>query len=147
MRIHRPLLRLVLTAFQLVRRAYWAVTGRKGEGVHAIAVTPEGNVVLVRLTYAPGWRLPGGGRGRCETAEDGVLRELREEIGLTSHGDIRVADGSAGESGYFIVANVAYEPKQTLEVEEVRAFSPDALPSNIPKFDRRLLMETFGHRA
>ena len=50
-------------------------------GAHALALTPERKIVLVKLRYAPGWRLPGGGRGEHEDPRDAVLRELREEIG------------------------------------------------------------------
>lgn len=46
-------------------------------------VEQDGKLVLVRHSYAPGWRLPGGGVRRGEPAEEAVLRELREEIGLT----------------------------------------------------------------
>jgi 8-oxo-dGTP pyrophosphatase MutT (NUDIX family) len=46
-------------------------------------VEQGGRVVLVRHSYAPGWHFPGGGVRRGEPPEDAVLRELREEIGLT----------------------------------------------------------------
>ena len=51
-------------------------------GVMAL-VEQGGRVVLVRHSYASGWHLPGGGVGRGEPPEDAILRELREEIGLT----------------------------------------------------------------
>lgn len=45
--------------------------------------------MLVTLSYARVWRLPGGGRGRDEDPEAAVLRELREEIGSVSHGVVQ----------------------------------------------------------
>lgn len=44
----------------------------------------DGKIVLVRHSYAPGWRLPGGGVRRGEPASVAVMRELTEEIGLTA---------------------------------------------------------------
>jgi 8-oxo-dGTP pyrophosphatase MutT (NUDIX family) len=91
--------------------------------------------VLVKLRYAPGWRVPGGGRHPHESAEAAVLRELREEIGLTDHGRVRLAD-EVEESVHFkrdlaavlIVEDVEYQPKWTWEVEEVAEFALDQLP-------------------
>ncbi len=52
--------------------------------VGAIAVVEQGNrVVLVRHSYKSGWLLPGGAVGRGEPPADAILRELKEEIGLT----------------------------------------------------------------
>jgi 8-oxo-dGTP pyrophosphatase MutT (NUDIX family) len=51
-------------------------------GVAAL-VEQRGKVVLVRHSYRSGWHLPGGGVGRGEPPGDAILRELREEIGLT----------------------------------------------------------------
>ena len=53
-------------------------------GVSAIVENEAGRVLLVRQRYMPGWHLPGGGVGRGEPPEQAVLRELREEVGLTS---------------------------------------------------------------
>ena len=43
----------------------------------------EGRVLLVKQTYMPGWRLPGGGVGWGEPPELAVLREMTEEVGLS----------------------------------------------------------------
>ena len=92
--------------------------------------------MLVKLRYARGWRFPGGGRHRSETPEQAGLRELREEIGLTSHGRVRVAC-ELEESFAFrhnvasllIVEDVAYRPPRwSLEIEQVAEFGLDELP-------------------
>ena len=140
MRLPRPLVRAAATAVHRLRRLGWSLGRPRGPGVHAVAVTPGGEVVLVRLTYAPGWRLPGGGRRRGEAKEAAVLRELQEEIGLTAHGAVR-ADARSDDSDYFIVERVEFDWKQTLEIEEVRCFDRRALPKDMPETDRRLIAE------
>jgi 8-oxo-dGTP pyrophosphatase MutT (NUDIX family) len=145
MRLPRLLIRAVLTPLQGLRRFLWLVTGTKGDGVHAVALTPRGTVVLVRLTYASGWRLPGGGRKRGETQEEGMLRELREEIGLVAHGaierlDDRLEEGRHGHrSAMFLVHDVAYAARPNFEIEEVREFDPADLPRNLGGATRETL--------
>lgn len=51
-------------------------------GVVAI-VEQAGRVVLVRHSYKSGWLFPGGAVERGEAPADAIIRELREEIGLT----------------------------------------------------------------
>ena len=137
MRLPRSLVRLAATSVHRVRRLVWFLAGGKGPGVHAVALTREGRVVLVRLTYVPGWRLPGGGVGRGEDEEAAILRELREEIGLATHGTVRAVE--RGFSSYFVVEDVEYSPRQSLEVEETRAFDPAVLPADVPTIDRRVI--------
>jgi 8-oxo-dGTP pyrophosphatase MutT (NUDIX family) len=48
-----------------------------------VALWHEGRLLLVRTSYRRGWGLPGGGIKRGETPLQAVLREAREEIGVT----------------------------------------------------------------
>ena len=144
--MRRLLIRLLLTPLQMLRRGYWRLTGAPQHGVHAVPLTVEGKVVLVRLTYAPAWRLPGGGLGRNERPEEAVLRELREEIGLTDWGAVERLEDFSGSSGMegdrsalFLVRDVHYHPRRTWEVEEVREFGLDDLPDDIGAWTRRAL--------
>ena len=120
------MLRITLTAtYPLLRRR-----ARQRPGVHAIALTPERLMILVRLRYAPGWRLPGGGRGPEEGIDEAVLRELREEIGMTSHGTVRPS--LTGSDPVMIVEDVHYRrPRWSWEVEDILEAPLDALPSDL----------------
>lgn len=113
-------------------------------GAHALALTPERKLVLVKLRYAPGWRVPGGGRHPNESPEEAVLRELREEIGLISHGRVGLAAEfeeaihfKRDRSALLIVEDVEYRPGWTWEIEEVAEFSPDDLPPDTADSTRR----------
>ncbi len=108
--------------------------GGERPGVHAIALTPARRVILVKLRYAPGWRLPGGGRAAHEELETAALRELREEIGMTAHGQVR----SVG--GLVIVDDVAYRPRRwSWEVAAVSEVPLDQLPADLSPRSRRWL--------
>ena len=148
--VQRRLVRTVFTFLNNVRLALRKAAGPGRAGVHAVPVTASGKVVLVRLTYAPGWRVPGGGLGRGEDAEQGVLRELREEIGLLSHGAVEPLDERDGReaselpSAFFLVRDVVYRPRRSFEVEEVREFDPAALPDDTTRWTVHLIGRCFG---
>ena len=84
-RMLNRLLRAGAGAFHKMLTVGWFFRRPRTLGAHAIALTPNGRLILVKLWYAPGWRMPGGGRDAAEPAADAALRELREEIGMTSH--------------------------------------------------------------
>ena len=116
-------------------------------GAHAIALTPERRLILVKLRYARGWRLPGGGRAANEPAIDAALRELREEIGMTAHGEVALAceleettDFKRDLASLVIVRDVRYRPRRwNWEVEAVReATLDDPLPDLSPQAARWL---------
>ena len=151
MHLPRPLIRAAVTSFQRLRRLLWFFTRPEVNGVHGVALTPKGRVVLVRLTYADGWRLPGGGRRRREEPVEALLRELREEIGLSSHEAVlHVCDYTDNpdfrrdHSSVFLVTGVRYAPRRTLEVDSVREFDPSDLPDDVPDRTRLILAEACG---
>jgi 8-oxo-dGTP pyrophosphatase MutT (NUDIX family) len=130
-------LRIVLTTAHYLLRASWLVRRPETFGAHAVALTPDGKVILVRLRYAPGWRLPGGGRPGDEPAVDAALRELREEIGLTAYADVKVVRDfkerphfKRGTASLVVVRDVRYRPRWNLEVEAICEADLGALPSD-----------------
>lgn len=147
----RPLVRLSMTAFQTVRRAYWFVARPRAFGVHAVPITPEGRIVLVKHTYASGWRLPGGGRGKSEEPRDAILRELREEIGLRSWTAIRHVvdfehrpDFRRGEGSLFRIDGIEYRPCRSLEIDAIAEFDPSELPPEATPFTRDMIAEAIA---
>ncbi|HEX8192182.1 MAG TPA: NUDIX domain-containing protein [Allosphingosinicella sp.] len=147
----RILVRTAVTAFQSLRRAIWFVTRPEVRGVLALPLTPEGKIVLVRLTYDKGWHLPGGGLKRGEDPQAAILRELREEIGLQSHGAVTCLgafehrpDRRKGRTTFFRVEDVRYAFKPSLEIEELGAFAPDALPPGTTQLTAKKIAEALG---
>jgi 8-oxo-dGTP pyrophosphatase MutT (NUDIX family) len=133
-----PLLRTVLTAGHELLKTAWFFRRPRTFGAHALALTPEHKVILVKLRYARGWRLPGGGRHRNEDPRDAVLRELREEIGLSSHGAVRLAaeleqvtDFKHDLASLLIVEDVHYAKRWSWEVERVCEAPLDQLPEDM----------------
>jgi 8-oxo-dGTP pyrophosphatase MutT (NUDIX family) len=133
------LLRILLTTVHGLLKAGWFVRRPRTFGAHALAFTPEGKVILVRLRYARGWRLPGGGRGADEDPSDAVLRELREEIGMTSHGEVRLAgeleerpDFKRDLASLLVVRDVVYRPPRwSWEIEAIAEAALDDLPAGL----------------
>lgn len=119
------LLRPLATALHRLLRS----KRHRTSGAHAFALTPHGKIILVKLRYAPGWRLPGGGRHEDEELREAVLRELREEIGMISHGPVRPAGGDL-----MIVEEVRYSaPRWSWEVEAIREAELFDLPRDLSR--------------
>ncbi|MGE8496809.1 MAG: NUDIX domain-containing protein [Pseudomonas sp.] len=56
---------------------------RKRIAVGALIRDEQGRLLLVKPAYRDGWLIPGGVVDADESPRDGLLRELREELGLT----------------------------------------------------------------
>jgi 8-oxo-dGTP pyrophosphatase MutT (NUDIX family) len=132
-------LRIALGALHKLLKLNWLVRRPRTFGAHALALTPEKKVILVRLRYAPGWRLPGGGRSEKEDPRDAVLRELREEIGMTGHGEVQLAaeleedtDFKRDLASLLVVRDVRYTPRKwSWEIESIMETSLDDLPPHL----------------
>jgi ADP-ribose pyrophosphatase YjhB (NUDIX family) len=105
----------------------------------------QGRVLLVRHSYTPGWRLPGGGVNRDEAAETAVRRELAEEVGLTGGTArlfglyVRRAGWVTNQIALFRIdgATIAFTPNW--EIREILFADPAAPPDGAtPATLRRL---------
>jgi 8-oxo-dGTP pyrophosphatase MutT (NUDIX family) len=60
----------------------WWIVRRPAHHGALVALWQDGEILVLRSSYRPGWSLPGGGIARGESAREAASRELREEVGL-----------------------------------------------------------------
>ncbi len=75
-----------------------------------------------------------------------MLRELRQEIGLSGWRELRplrrdvgMLVGRLSLNDIFLVRGAVWRPRWSLEIAEARAFSPDELPPDVAPWTRALL--------
>lgn len=122
-------------------------------GAHALVEDAHGRVLLARhtYTYRQGWLLPGGGAGRGEAASDAVIRELREEVGLTAYRSCELFGLYTRKSvlatnviALFRVRDAILSFKPNLEVREIVFADPAAPPPGTAPGVLRRLAELRG---
>ncbi len=119
----------------------------------AIVVDGEGRVLLLKHRFRPGtgWGIPGGFIEAGEQPEEGVRRELREEVGLELEG-AEVVTARAFKRPQQIEIVFRCHPKgsalpQSVEIRKASWFSPDTLPEGLPDDQRLLIKHALNHRA
>ena len=111
-----------------------------------------GRVLLVRHRYEPGWRLPGGGVGRGEPPQAGVLRELKEEVGLTGGTAAffalytRRAGWATNVVALYRVTGAQISFRPNLEISAICHAEPAAPPDGCTPATLRRLAELAGER-
>lgn len=121
-------------------------------GVRGLAIDAEGRVLLVEHTYLEGWWLPGGGVDRGETAQQAVIREMREETGLIATAPPRLVSVHANErffrGDHVLVFRLEGwtmgERSSHGEIARIGWFAPDDLPEGTTRATRERLAEALG---
>lgn len=125
---------------------------KKRMGAGCLLFNAQGQVLLVRPTYKPGWEIPGGVVELNESPLECCQRELAEELGLArALGGLLVVDynhavGEKTEALMFIfdggvLTSVEIESIRLLagELSEYRFFPPESLPPEMsPALRRRV---------
>ena len=113
-------------------------------GVFAV-VEREGRYLLARRADIGWWNLPGGGLEYGETLDDGLRREVREEIGSEVEIARLVGVYSKPQKRELVLAFLCHlapgspEPSTSDEVSAVGWFAPGELPPRLlPKHRQRL---------
>ena len=121
-------------------------------GVRGVAVDGEGRVLLVKHTYVHGWWLPGGGVERGQTAEDALIREMREEAGLIVEGRPTLVSLHSNERYFrgdhvlvYRIDRFAMTDRSSHgEIAETGWFDPAELPEDTHRATRARLAEIFS---
>lgn len=135
--------------FGSVVHSYFAVARGMTMGVRAACFDSEGRIFLVRHSYVPGWHMPGGGIERHETAEEALIKELREEGNLVMTTRPQLfhvyLNRAASKRDHVLFYRVSVEQtaplKPNMEIVESGFFAPDALPEATTGATRRRLQE------
>ncbi|OKJ08356.1 NUDIX domain-containing protein [Kitasatospora sp. CB01950] len=115
-------------------------------GVTGIVRDDRGRVLLLKHRMWPEgrqWGLPSGYANKGERFEDTVVREVREETGLT----VKTGELAFLKSGFKLRIEVAYEALYVdgrievapFEILEAGWFAPDDLPEGLQESHRQLI--------
>ena len=125
----------------------WLLHPTFNVGVTGVVRADDGRLLLLRHRLWPEeqqWGFPGGFAKRGEQFTETVVREVREETGLTVRVgrliEVRVGDRYRAEVYYEAVLvggldGLTLDPKEVLEA---RLFSPGDLPDGMPEAHREL---------
>jgi 8-oxo-dGTP diphosphatase len=129
-------------------RFLWLMHGKFICGITGVIRTDDGRLLLLRHRLWPAsrqWGFPTGYANKGERHEDTIIREIREETGLT----VKAGKLLKVNSGFKYRIEVYYEATlvggleglrlDDREVLEARLFTPDELPEGMPASHREII--------
>jgi ADP-ribose pyrophosphatase YjhB (NUDIX family) len=136
-------------ASQVTRKCYYLI-GMPTLGARAIVLNEKNQILLVKHTYQSHWYIPGGGVKKGESAKCAVLRELKEEVGLTVIGEPQLFGiyfhTYSGVNDYpiiYVVKDYSLTDAYSPEIEKKDWFDYEKLPSMTSPGTMRRLTEYF----
>ena len=142
---------MILRALYQVRLAYRRYARPLTLGVRCFVVRDDGQILLVRHTYMPGWYLPGGGVDKGESIEAAVARELFEEVGVVPlerpqlfHTYSNFREHKSDHIVLFALKSFNIEPNPNSEIAEHAFFDPESPPAETTEATKRRLAEWRG---
>jgi ADP-ribose pyrophosphatase YjhB (NUDIX family) len=122
---------------RFTRALLWAVNAKFNFGAVGMFLTTDHRILVLKHVYRHKypWGLPGGYLERGETAEDGILRELREETALvaTLNGIFAVEDVDAYQREVVFTGHIDdnQTPKLNHEIFEAAFVPLDQIPDGM----------------
>lgn len=113
--------------------------------VGAFIFDERGRILLLEHVFRPddGWGVPGGFISKAEQAEEGLRRELREEIGIElSEVQLlftRTLPKARQIEIYFRAAANGHPEPHSFEIKRAEWFEVTELPATLSKDQRRLI--------
>ncbi len=113
--------------------------------VAALIFDERGRILLFKHTYRKlAWGIPAGALEYGEQPEDGILREIHEETGMTAKVERLLRGESSSHyhhvSLIYLCSIVSGEFKSTYEISEIRYFDVNDLPPML--FDEKDLIRS-----
>lgn len=134
-------------------RPFWRLRRGMTLGAQGVVIDEADRLLLVRHSYRPGWFFPGGGVEWGETLEEGLARELGEEVGVTLTGP-PLLHGIFSNNANFPGDHIAVylirawtrrgRHVQLGEIAEAEMFAADDVPAQTDAGTRQRLAEIFG---
>ena len=141
-RILNALVRTGLKWGYPLARITWQLTHPSVHGAHVVLrirsdSSHEDEILVVRHSYKPGLSVPCGGIHRKESARDGALRELFEEVGIRLHpeqlsakGEIFLIQDGRKDHGHFFECVLPQDARPEVRIDEREIIWADFLPES-----------------
>ncbi|MBZ0128404.1 MAG: NUDIX domain-containing protein [Rhodobacteraceae bacterium] len=136
--------------FNRLLHSYFQATRGLTIGVRAVVRFEDGNFLLVRHTYIPGWHFPGGGVEKGRTSRHTLDKELRQETGLELTGKPKLHgvffNSAVSRRDHILVYLCDFKGELTdrptsMEIAEVGLFGLDDLPAGTDPGTARRMRE------
>ena len=147
---------MVTSITSRLMQRYWRWSRALTLGAQGLVVDQQRRVLLLRHGYRPGWHFPGGGVEFGESVGVTLIRELKEEAGITLLAEPRLL-GIYNHHQQFRGDHIALflveawqqpvVPAPNREIAEQGFFTLDRLPTGVTPGTRRRLAEVFEGAA